>query len=220
MSRALAVLRPEPGNAATAARIAARGLTAIRLPLFEVAPLAWVAPDPAGHDALILTSANTIRHGGTELAKVLNLPVFAVGATTAEAAIAAGFRVVAVGQTDAATLLAQAGAAGVTRALYLGGRDRMIAAGGIVTAALSVYASALMPIRADHIASLRDQIVLLHSVRAARAFRDLAGDRARYRIAALSPAILAAAGTGWAGAIAAATPTDDDLLAAAGTLAD
>jgi uroporphyrinogen-III synthase len=36
MTRSLAVLRPEPGNAATAARIEARGLTAIRLPLFEM----------------------------------------------------------------------------------------------------------------------------------------------------------------------------------------
>lgn len=220
MSRALAVLRPEPGNAATAARIAALGLTAIRLPLFEVQPLAWTPPSPGAHDALILTSANTLRHAGSALGELASLPVFAVGRTTADAAKKAGFQVVSVGESDAIALLARAKSQGVTRALYLGGRDRMIAPDGIVAAAISVYASVALSVRPDQIEPLRDQIVLLHSVRAARSFADLATDRARYRIAALSPAILRAAGTGWADVASATEPTDDALLAAALTLAD
>ena len=64
MTRPIAVLRPEPGNAATADRIAALGLAAIRLPLFEVRALDWAPPDPAGFDALLLTSANAPRLAG------------------------------------------------------------------------------------------------------------------------------------------------------------
>jgi len=220
MTRALAVLRPEPGNTATAARIVALGRTAIRLPLFEVRPLDWTISDPVTYDALILTSANTLRHAGPGLDLLASLPVFAVGARTAAAAEQAGFRVVATGETDAAALLAHAAATGVTRALYLGGRDRTIAAGGIVAAAVPVYANVALPIAPERIAALRDQIALLHSARAARAFAALVQDRERYRIAALSPAILDAAGPGWAAAIAACVPTDDALLAAAMTLAD
>ena len=64
MSRPLAVLRPEPGNGATAARIEELGFRAIRLPLFAVRALAWTMPDAADHDALLLTSANAVRFGG------------------------------------------------------------------------------------------------------------------------------------------------------------
>ena len=86
MSRPIVVLRPEPGNRVTAAAIEGRGLRAIRLPLFAVQPVAWQAPDPAGFDALLLTSANAVRHGGAGLARLLSLPVFAVGEATADAA--------------------------------------------------------------------------------------------------------------------------------------
>ena len=220
MTRALAVLRPEPGNAATAARIAALGLTAIRLPLFEIRPLTWTPPDPGLHDALILTSANTLRHAGPGLAELDRLPVFAVGRTTADAARNAGFRVVSMGNKDAAALLAHAGTRGIARALYLGGRDRMIAPGGIVATALSVYASVALAIDVEKVEVLRDAVVLLHSVRAARAFAELATDRSRNRVAAISSAVLHAAGTGWAGAATALEPTDDALLSAALTLAD
>ncbi len=79
----LAVLRPEPGNAATAARIAAAGARTIRLPLFAVGPLAWTPPDPAVHDALLLTSANAVRQAGPGLAGYRTLPVHAVGAAPA-----------------------------------------------------------------------------------------------------------------------------------------
>ena len=220
MTRALAVLRPEPGNAATAARIAALGMTAIRLPLFEVRPLAWTPPDPELHDALILTSANTLRHAGPGLAELDMLPVFAVGRTTAEAARNAGFQVVSVGSKDAAALLAHARTRGIARALYLGGRDRMIVPGGIVATTVSVYASVALPMNGGQIEAVRDSVVLLHSVRAAQAFAELANERGLYRIAAISSAVLHAAGTGWAGVIAAAEPTDDALLAAALKLAD
>jgi len=66
-------------------------------------------------------------------------------------------------------------------------------------------------------------VVLLHSPRAARRFADLMSrdgvDRASVRIAALSAAVLASAGPGWADAVAAATPDDDALCSVAAFLA-
>ena len=40
----LAIIRPQPGNAATVAAARARGLDAQGFPLFAVTPLAWQAP--------------------------------------------------------------------------------------------------------------------------------------------------------------------------------
>ena len=113
MSRPIAVLRPEPGNGATVAAIEAAGGMAIRLPLFAAAPVAWHAPDPAAFDALLLTSANALRHGGPELAALRSLPVHAVGGATAAAARQAGFAVAHAGTGDGAALVAAAEAAGV-----------------------------------------------------------------------------------------------------------
>ena len=45
------ILRPEPGAGATLARAEAAGIAAVAIPLFEVAAVDWVAPDPAGFDA-------------------------------------------------------------------------------------------------------------------------------------------------------------------------
>jgi uroporphyrinogen-III synthase len=66
--------------------------------------------------------------------------------------------------------------------------------------------------------------VLLHSPRAAALFAELADaagvSRATVRIAAISPAVLAAAGAGWAAGIAASSPDDDALLAAAARMCE
>ena len=85
MTATLLVLRPEPGASATAARIAARGVDAVVSPLFEVRPLPWEAPPPEDFDALLLTSAQAARHGGTALGQYHSLPLYAVGAATAAA---------------------------------------------------------------------------------------------------------------------------------------
>ncbi len=119
MTRSLAVLRPEPGNAATVARIEALGLSAIRLPLFAARSLAWTPPDPAAFDALLLTSANAVRHAGAGLDALCGLPVVAVGEATARAARSAGLMVETVGAGDVASVVQ---ASGRTRLLHLAGR--------------------------------------------------------------------------------------------------
>ena len=222
MTRAVAVLRPEPGNAVTAERVEARGLAAIRLPLFGVRALDWPPPDPADFDALFLTSANAVRLAGPGLAMLRDLPVHAVGEATAAAAQGAGFDVVAIGDSNAAALVDAAAARGVKRALLVSGRERVLDEGIIVARAIAVYAADALP--APDVTPLAGCVALLHSPRTAQrlgALLDGAGiPRAGVRIAALSAAVAAAAGTGWDRVVAAPTPNDIALLDVASPLAD
>lgn len=219
MTRPLAVLRPEPGNTATADRVEALGLQAIRLPLFALRALRWAPPDPADHDALLLTSANALRWAGLDLADLLSLPVLAVGEKTAEIARLAGFDVMAAGNADAAAMLALASARGLSRVLHLSGRERAIEPHGPLTRAIPVYASEEVPVAAERIERLRGATALLHSARAAARLGELVDiheiARSEIVIAALSPAVAAAAGGGWAAITIAAAPTDAALIAAA-----
>lgn len=211
----LVVVRPEPGNARTAAAARALGFAVDTMPLFAVVPLGWEAPDPNRYDAILVTSANAMRHGGTGLAPLTALPVLAVGEASAGAAREAGFVVALIGTADAAALVTQADDR-YPRLLHLGGRERVDVPGAT---AIAVYASEAMPAPADAAARLRGATVLLHSARAARRVAELADDRSLTAVATISPAVLAAAGTGWRGAVAATVPTDAALLAGASGLA-
>lgn len=222
MNRAIAVLRPEPGNRVTAAAIEAAGRTAIRLPLFAAGPVGWTAPDPAGFDALLLTSANAVRHGGAQLAALLGLPVHAVGKVTAEAARRFGFDVVHVGEGGAAELVAAAEAVGVRRALLLGGRERMLDAGGVVAQAVTVYASEALEIVPDQAVRLRGAVALVQSARAGARLAELVAPdhRAITSIAAISARAAEATGTGWRRVEIAPDMHPDTLIALALQLAD
>lgn len=219
MSRPVAVLRPEPGNSATCARLCDAGREAIALPLFHVVARPWDAPDPAQFDAMILTSANAVRHAGPLLHQYTALPAYAVGAQTARAAAAAGFGVAATGRDNAAALLAMAEAAGVRRALHLGGAATTVTPGGIVATSRTVYASNALDHSAATLTRLSGATALLHSARAAARLAELcaahAMDRSTIALAAISPAAAAAAGAGWAGIAIAAQPDDTSLIAAA-----
>lgn len=220
MTRPALILRPEPGNAATAARVEAAGLDAIRLPLFAVVALPWSPPPFRDYDSLLLTSANAVRHAGDGLDALRTLPVVAVGAGTAAAARARGLDVVAVGTGDATQALALARAGDFRRVLRLAGRDRIPLAG---VTDIPVYASDPIVPAPDRLAFAADGVALLHSARAAVHFAalvDRAGlPRAAIRLAALSHAVATAAGDGWAAIAVAADPTDAMLVAAARTLA-
>lgn len=219
-NRPVVVLRPEPGNRATIARLAESGINAVALPLFAVHPLDWTVPDPADFDALILTSANAVRGAGDGLSLLKVLPVYAVGEATATAARGAGIDVMTTGSDDATALLALARGAGVTRALHLGGRESMITPGtpgtDIVRRSVAVYASDAVAMPPRSLATMIDGIALLHSPRAARHLAgliDMAGfDRRRMTLAALSPAVATAAGEGWAAIWTAPVPTDAALI--------
>jgi len=201
MSRPIAVIRPEPGNRVTAAVIEAAGRKAIRLPLFEARPIAWEVPDPAGFDALIVTSANAMRHGGEGLARLFDLPVYAVGEATAEAARRVGFRVAETGSTGSAELIATAGRNGIARALHLAGRERTIEPGGIVAQVTTVYATDPIPVDARAAARLSGAVVLVQSARTGERLGeivDAAGiDRGTVALVAIGRRAADAAGPGW-----------------------
>lgn len=222
MRRPIAVLRPQPGNRATAAAIEGRGRVVIRLPLFEVRPLAWEAPDPASFDALILTSANAVRHAGPGLSALASLPVHAVGEATADAARRAELAVVSVGEDGAAELVAHAETRGVRRALHLSGREHTLQPGGIVARIVPVYASEAMPVAPEAVARLAGAVALVHSTRAAHRLAELVAAPARGRIAlaTVSARVAAAAGTGWERVVVAPTPHAESLIDTAIALAD
>ena len=205
----LLVLRPQPGADATAARALVAGFAPIVVPLFEIRALDWDAPDPADRDAVLLTSANAVRHGGDALRRYLHLPVYAVGAATARAAAAAGFGTIITGTDDGESIRKQADN---LRLLHLTGREHVPLTG---VERRIVYSAE--PI--DGITLPDADIALLHSQRAARRFA-LLEPRRNMAIAALSDAIAEAAGPGWAATAIAPQPDDESLLAAAARLCD
>lgn len=96
------ITRAQPGADATAERVRALGHEALVAPLLAVKTLDDVDIDLAGVAALAFTSANGVR-AFADKSGDRSLKVFAVGAATAQAARAAGFRSVlsADGDVDA-----------------------------------------------------------------------------------------------------------------------
>ncbi|MBB5684410.1 uroporphyrinogen-III synthase [Sphingobium boeckii] len=211
----LLVLRPEPGASRTAARAKAMGLDARAAPLFEILPIAWTAPDPAGFEALLLTSANAVRQGGPALTLYHKLPVYAVGEATAQAARDAGLADVITGPGTITALLASLDPP--LRLLHLCGIDRRDAArDGITITPIPVYEARAIESPGD----LRGGVALVHSPRAARRLAALVTDRADMALAAISQAAAEAAGTGWASIAVAERPDDEALLAIAARLCE
>jgi uroporphyrinogen-III synthase len=208
----LVVLRPEPGASATAGQARGMGLEVRKIPLFEIRPLAWVAPDPTGFDGLIVTSANAVRHGGPELAKLRGLPVHAVGAATAAAARDAGFTVATVGEGGASALDLPAG----ERLLHLAGHDHL-PSGAAMTIAVYEAAPLAAPPGLDE---LSECVVAVHSPRAGGRLAELVQQRSGIAIASLSAAAADACGDGWRSVEAAAEPSDSALLALAARLCE
>ena len=216
MSRPVLVLRPQPGSDATAARARDMGFEPIVAPLFRIVPRAWRLPQ-GDFDALLVTSVNATRMIGDELDR--SLRAYAVGPATAAGLRERGFADVVAGETDVVDLIAMAQKDGVRTMLHLAGEHRTaFDPGPIRIETCIVYAAeALNPDPAFFAALDAGAVVLLHSSRAARRFRELAGDG--HRIAAISAKVLDAARGGQAAAaVIAERPTDDALLAAAARL--
>jgi len=220
----LLVLRPEPGAAATVARAIAAGWHVIAAPLFTIAPEPWDAPAPAAHDALMLTSAQAVRHAGPALQHYRALPVYAVGEATGVAAMEAGFSDIRMGDADAALLVTMMVRDGIRHPLHLAGREhRILDAAPIPIERRIVYAAdpvSELP-AAARAAIGAHAIALIHSQRAGAVFADLlakAGiDAGTVRVAAISGA--AAAGP-WGAVKIADSPSDAALLAAAARLCE
>jgi uroporphyrinogen-III synthase len=211
--RKLLLLRPEPGLSASAERAGELGLEVIACPLFRATAVEWRAPDPADYDALLLTSANAVRLGGPELAKLQDLPVHAVGEATAAAAREAGFRVESIGGGNAVDLLA--GLPRSERLLHVAGEDHRNIGDRPIDRRI-VYRSAV--IIDPQLPALQGVVAAVHSPRAGQRLAELARSRKTTAIAAISAAAAAACGTGWERVEVSGEPNDNSLLALAASL--
>jgi uroporphyrinogen-III synthase len=188
------------------------GLEVRTISLFEVVPLPWTAPDPAPFDAIVMTSANAVRHGGAELERLKSLPVRAVGEATAAAARAAGFDVTAVGEGGVREMRLPDG----ERLLHIAGREHAYSG-----AAMTIAAYEARPIKAPAgLEAIEDCVAAVHSPRAGLRLGELVDRRSRIIIAAISPAAAEACGLGWKRVHAAPQPNDEALLALAARLCE
>jgi uroporphyrinogen-III synthase len=221
----LLIIRPQPGNDASAARAKAAGFEPVQLPFFEVRPRIWEVPDVGNYDALLITSSNAVRHAGAALSRLSGLPVHAVGRVSANAASDAGLELASSGSKGAADAITAALAAGHRRLLWLAGEDRtqLAVAAEMLIDERIIYASEAATLQPDAPQIVaRCPVVALHSARAARAFTAFVKanslDQRTFVIAAFSPAIAEAAGPGWGGVAQAEHPEDAALLSAAARL--
>ena len=215
--RRLVILRPEPGASATAERARAMGLEPLAMPLFEVEPVDWDAPDSGSFDALLLTSGNAVRHGGEKLQKLRQLPVYAVGEGTASAAREAGFDIASTGDSGVERLLRSIESD--LRLLHLCGEHRTEIEAKRAITAIPVYRASELPMP-DDFRRIEGQVAMVHSPRAGRRLTELDIDRSTVRIAAISEAVASAAGPGWERCESADAPNEEALLALAARLCD
>ena len=193
------------------------GLEPVVVPLFEVEPIAWEAPEAASFDALLLTSANAVRHGGDKLQAWRGLPVHAVGAATGEAAREAGFDVASTGKDDVDRLLGSIEAD--LKLLHLCGEDRREPQDPRQhITAVPVYRA--VPVSEPSLDGLAGQVAAVHSPRAAARLAELVDDRGAVALTIISKLAADAAGDGWAEIAVADQPTDAALLARAVELCD
>jgi uroporphyrinogen-III synthase len=187
---AILVTRPVPDNAATLAALKARGYDGLSAPMlrFEAVPL---QDDPdASYGAVIVTSANALRaiEGQPATERLLDLPLFAVGDKTAEAARGTGFTKVFSADGDAAALrdliASKKGTAKRLKAgdplLYLAGADLArdlageLGARGFTVITQTTYRMAPIETLASDVAAALSAgeiaAVLHYSRRSARAF--------------------------------------------------
>jgi uroporphyrinogen-III synthase len=210
----IVVLRPEPGNGVTTARLVALDVPAISSPFFVVEPLPWQPPAHRGFDALLLTSANAARLAGSGLAALAGLPVWCVGDATAAAARSVGLAVAQVGNADAAALIADS----ADRLLWLCGEDRTVLPPSAEARVTAVPVYRVSECEIDKAIFSRPCIALLHSTRAARRLAVLLPNRAPVTVVAISPAVAATAGDGWADVAIASRPDDAEMVAIAAKL--
>lgn len=214
-------IRPEPGLQATLAAARELGLAIIGRPLFDVVPLAWDAPVPDAYDGLLIGSANAFRHGGKALESLTNLPVYAVGQATAQAAREAGFTVAQTGSGGLQQLVDRL--APPLRLLRLAGAEHvpLNVSNNVLIDVRNIYDVRPVALSGSDEVSLRaaKPLVLLHSAAAARHFAQECArrglDKARIALACIGPRVAEAAGEGWRDVQSAPQPDDAALLALA-----
>lgn len=217
----LLIARPEPGASASAERARQLGLDPVVAPLFHIRPLPWEAAGPDGFDALLVTSANAVRHAGDGLARFTGLRCYAVGEASAEAARGAGFGDVRIGPSDGAATVAIMAADGVRRAFHPCGRDCAgLGETKVEILHMPVYTADAVEQLPGHARAALEEgaLLLIHSPRAGALLARLVRDKAGVAVAAISAAAAEAAGSGWRSVAVAEAPRDEALLELAAKL--
>jgi uroporphyrinogen-III synthase len=227
------ITRPIDDTGPLAAALAARGVVAVSEPLLTIRPIAGAAPDLDGVQALLFTSANGARAFAAAAAR-RDLPVFAVGEATADAARRLGFAMVASagGAVEALAALAAArldpGGGALLHAagsVVAGDLAGLLAAAGFRVRRAVLYAAdpaaAISPGTATRLRERQIAAAFFFSPRTAAQFVTLArAGRLEETCAvvtafSLSPAVARElAPIAWKGIIVAATPDQTALLAA------
>jgi len=195
--------------------------------LFITLPRAWEAPAPDTFDALLIGSANVLRHGGAGLAGYVGKPAYCVGETTTRAASARALNIAETGSGGLQEVLNKV-SPDHPRLLRLAGEERVALSPppGIVIEERVVYSSmrAPMPVelaRLLSVAALPRIIVLLHSGAAAQHFVEECQrmELSRAHMVAITigsrvTQICETAG-GWQAVLTASEPSDAAMLALA-----
>lgn len=194
------ITRAEPGATATAERVAALGHAPVVAPLLRIAPLPEPQIDLRGVAALAFSSANGVR-AFADLEASRTLKVFAVGAGTAAAAKAAGFRDVLSADGDVHAL-AQRIAARKSElkgaVLHPGAAEPAgdlvgdLIAAGVEARGVALYDSVETLPDEDFFAGLAElDVALAHSPKAAKALAGVLRrrDAAHLRVLCLSAAV-------------------------------
>lgn len=217
----LVVIRPQPACDESVAAASAMDLDARGFPLFDVHPMPWDMPEADSFDALLIGSANVLRHGGAALAAFAGKNTYAVGEKTAQACRDAGLDVIATGTGGLQDLLGTL-RPDDRRLLRLSGTSPVPVTPpeGVTIVQRTVYASEPVPMSDALARQLRDPcVVMLHSAQAARHLRAEcerhAIDLHRVSLAAIGPRVAQAGGDGWASVRTAQAPSEDALLALA-----
>jgi uroporphyrinogen-III synthase len=160
----VAVTRPQADSERTAAALRARGHEVLVVPLMRVEPVA--ADLSAGWGGVIITSANApgAIAGNPARKTLLNLPLFAVGRRSADAARQAGFADITMAGGDVrdlVQLIAERHADAAAALLYLAGEDRAadlvgeLAVHGIAAELVVVYRAVTAPFPPELTAALK-----------------------------------------------------------------
>lgn len=151
--------RPEADSRALAAELAARDIESIIAPIMRIAPCAPAIDTGTRPEALLLSS----RHATHALATLPDdwqtLPVFCIGAATAEAARAACYTNITHGESDMLALLPQLVATLTpgARVLYLAGEETRIDAVSLLNAQ-HIHAEKIITYKADAETVLSDAL--------------------------------------------------------------
>lgn len=218
------ITRAQPGADATAARLRALGREAFVAPLLAVRILPEVEISLAGVGALAFTSGNGVR-AFAKACLERSLPVFAVGAATAETAREAGFGEVRSADGDVSDLAEAIAAHRESiggHVLHPGAAELAgdlvgaLARAKIEARALTLYETVLAPLSPSLVGQLSTvDVALVHSAKGGRALAAVleAHPQPHLRLLAISEAALAPlAQTAAAAKAAAPFPLEASLL--------